>query len=181
MNIRPWFTIGVVSWASTRSVLNDQARESFPMLLVVICLKGLKPEPSYVRRYISQSPASGCCSRSSVTVGYGVDPTCTPCAATCAAGRHSHNVRYDAGRNLISYLPFSIDQRRSEKAGKAIRPSSKGREPERRRLSVRGDFDLQSHRSRRKASAAPRLSACEIAGWSCGSCQSVGNCQPVGA
>src|SRR6266446_5924975 len=54
-------------------------------------------------------------------------------------------------------------------------------EPERRRHSVRGDFDLQSHRSGRKASAAPRLSAYEIAGWACGSCQSVGNCQPVGA
>src|SRR5207302_1834010 len=97
MNIRPWFTIGVVSWASTRSVLNDQARDSLPMLLAVICLRGLKPEPSYVRRYISQSPASGCCSRSSVTVGYVVDPTCTRSAATRAAGRHSHNVRYDAG------------------------------------------------------------------------------------
>src|SRR5213594_763255 len=109
MNIRPWFTIGVVSWASTRSVLSDQARDSFPMLLVVICLRGLKPEPSYVRRYISQSPASGCCSRSSVTVGYGVDPTCTPCAAMCAAGRHSHNVKYDAGWNLISCLPPSME------------------------------------------------------------------------
>src|SRR6266699_2742340 len=54
-------------------------------------------------------------------------------------------------------------------------------EPERRRLSVRGDFDLQSHRCGRKASAAPPLSAYEIASWSCGSCQRVGNCQPVGA
>src|SRR5437879_9392559 len=54
-------------------------------------------------------------------------------------------------------------------------------EPERRRLSVTSDFDLQSHRSGRKANAAPRLSACEIAGWSCGSCQPVGYCQTVGA
>src|SRR5438445_203018 len=54
-------------------------------------------------------------------------------------------------------------------------------EPERRRLSVRCDFDLQSHHCSRKANAAPRLSAYEIASWSCESCQSVGNCQPVGA
>ena len=54
-------------------------------------------------------------------------------------------------------------------------------EPERRRLSVRGDFDLQSHRCRRNANAAPRLSAYEIAIWFCGPCQPVGNCQPVSA
>src|SRR3989442_11839072 len=54
-------------------------------------------------------------------------------------------------------------------------------EPERRCLSVTGDFDLQSHRGRRKASAAPRLSAYEIASWSCGSCQPVGNCQRASA
>src|SRR2546427_12919818 len=54
-------------------------------------------------------------------------------------------------------------------------------EPERRRLSVTSDFDLQSHRSWRKANAAPRLSAYEIASWSCGACQPVGNCQPVSA
>src|SRR5947209_9743765 len=54
-------------------------------------------------------------------------------------------------------------------------------EPERRRLSVTGDFDLQSHRCRGEASAAPRLSAYEIASWVCGSCQPVGNCQRVSA
>src|SRR6266566_3681942 len=40
-------------------------------------------------------------------------------------------------------------------------------EPERRRRSVTGDFDLQSHHCRRNASAAPRLSAYEIASWFC--------------
>src|SRR2546429_5496856 len=54
-------------------------------------------------------------------------------------------------------------------------------EPERRRLSVTDDFDLQSHRCGRKASAAPRLTAYEIASWFCGSCQPVGYCQAVGA
>src|SRR5207302_10621546 len=54
-------------------------------------------------------------------------------------------------------------------------------EPERRRLSVTRDFDLQSHRCRRKANAAPRLSAYEIAIWCCGPCQPVGNYQPVSA
>src|SRR5437016_13698823 len=54
-------------------------------------------------------------------------------------------------------------------------------EPERRRLSVGSDFDLESHRCRRKANAAPRLSAYEIASWFCGSCQPVGYCQPVSA
>src|SRR5439155_13936794 len=54
-------------------------------------------------------------------------------------------------------------------------------EPERRRLSVAGDFDLESHRCRRNANAAPRLSAYEIAIWFCGSCQPVGNCQRASA
>src|SRR5437016_2498442 len=54
-------------------------------------------------------------------------------------------------------------------------------EPERRRLSVRGDFDLQSHRCGGKANAAPRLSAYKSASCSSGSCQPVGNCQPVSA
>src|SRR2546425_8626240 len=52
-------------------------------------------------------------------------------------------------------------------------------EPERRGLSVRGDVDLESHRCSRKANAAPRLSAYEIASWFCGCCQLVGYCQPV--
>src|SRR6267143_5213264 len=97
------------------------------MLLDVICFSGLKPQPSYVLRYISQSPASGCCSRSSVTVGYGADPTCAPCAATGAMGTESHNVKYDTACNLISCLPFSMEQRRFEKAGKVTRPSSQDR------------------------------------------------------
>src|SRR2546430_6534490 len=109
MNIRPWFTIGVVSWASTRSVLSDQARDSFPMLLAVICLRGLKPEPSYVRRYISQSPASGCCSRSSVTVGYGVDPTCTPSAAT----RDRKSTRLNSSHSQISYAVFCLKKKKN--------------------------------------------------------------------
>src|ERR1700756_4235613 len=49
MNIRPWFTIGVVAWASTRSVLSDQAKDRFPMFFAVIWLRRLKPEPLYVR------------------------------------------------------------------------------------------------------------------------------------
>src|SRR5882724_52475 len=65
------------------------------MLAAVICLRGLKPEPSYVRRYISQSPASGCWSRSSVTVGYDVDCACRPCVTRSAIGRICQNLRYD--------------------------------------------------------------------------------------
>src|SRR4029077_14040327 len=73
MNIRPRLTIGVVSCAPRRSVLTDQASVSRRILFGVICFSGLKPEPSYVRRYMSQSPASGCSSRASDTVGYAVD------------------------------------------------------------------------------------------------------------
>src|SRR6266404_8919901 len=65
------------------------------MLLAVICLRGLNPKPSYVRRYISQSPASGCWSRSSVTVAYDVGSACRPCATRSAIGRLSQNLRYD--------------------------------------------------------------------------------------
>src|SRR6266404_4571989 len=65
------------------------------MLLAVICLRGLNPKPSYVRRYISQSPASGCWSRSSVTVAYDVGSACRPCATRSAIGRLSQNLRDD--------------------------------------------------------------------------------------
>src|SRR5882762_2944270 len=95
MNIRPWFTIGVVSWAPLRSVLNDQASDSLPIFFAVICFRGLKPEPSYVRRYISQSPGSGCWSRSSVTVAYGIDCACRPCVTRSATSRLHLNLMYD--------------------------------------------------------------------------------------
>src|SRR5580700_7877645 len=65
------------------------------MLAAVICLRGLKPEPSYVRRYISQSPASGCWSRSSVTVAYDVDSACRPCVTRSAIGRLHQNLKYN--------------------------------------------------------------------------------------
>src|SRR5258708_4454880 len=143
MNIRPWFTIGVVSWASTRSVLSDQARDRSPMFFAVIWPRGLKPEPSYVRRYISQSPSSGCSSRSSVTLAYGAERTSgatkapdrlgagaeaevAPQATAFSANRtivREHGVR----SSFIGSVLCSGGRRGSEMAERAIGPCASGR------------------------------------------------------
>src|SRR6185503_1692790 len=69
-NITPLFTIGGASWPLGMPVVITHTGCNLFTLPVVICLRGLWPQPLYVRRIISQSVSSGFFSRSAVTVLY---------------------------------------------------------------------------------------------------------------
>ena len=66
-NMMPSLTTGGASWPLVSPVPNVQTGRNRLTLSVVIWSSGLYPQPSYVRRIISQSPSSGLARRSAVT------------------------------------------------------------------------------------------------------------------
>src|ERR1700687_5218748 len=66
MKITPSCTSGADSFCPLGSV-QPQATRSSPTLVRLICLRGLKPYESYVRRHVSHSPSGGLTSIASVT------------------------------------------------------------------------------------------------------------------
>ena len=66
-NITPSCTMGAASCPLIAPVENDHTGFSRATLAGVICVRGLWPHPSYVRRFIIQSPSFGLRNRDSVT------------------------------------------------------------------------------------------------------------------
>src|SRR5690349_219599 len=86
------------------------------MLLDVISFSGLKPQPSYVRRYMSQSPASGCSSRASVTVGYATEAACDCCVRSNTADSAPKNCVHEWRLGFIESVLCLRGRRRFETA-----------------------------------------------------------------
>ena len=63
----PLLTMGAASWTLASPVENTHTGRRRLTLSGVMFLRGLKPQPSYVRRIINQLPSSGFLRRSAVT------------------------------------------------------------------------------------------------------------------